>query len=440
MISRRLVSPIRVDLVLNADCNHKCVHCYNPWREEKPCIQSLKGAEFRSKFDLIAQELVRANVWSVILTGGEPLLHPHELFYAIDVLQRYNISMCLNTNLTLMTEDIAHDLIHKHGWNNMVLTSLPSIDEVRCDKITQIRGSYQAILKGIKKCVDCGIRVGINTVITRANIDDLNHYAEFIRKHNIEYLSISIVIPPVYDAKNSDYYLTGSDITRIADTLLDIKSECGIEIGSVTPLPLCLLYDADKYMPVLETTCLAGISKCSIHIVDGRVTACAHEDGSYGNIYDDGLAVCWQNMTKWSEGHLLAQECRNCKWLFLCGGECRMMRREGYMTSNYKLNPEAEIIFNGTNSDNTIKMPNPTDILRVNPSLKIRKETEGYIVRTGFIETRMSDSMWNICKALQSLKSFTLHDIWTIVREDDTSRIIISILFSRNIIERVTVP
>ena len=66
MISRRLVSPIRVDLVLNADCNHKCVHCYNPWREEKPCIQSLKGAEFRSKFDLIAQELVRANVWSVI--------------------------------------------------------------------------------------------------------------------------------------------------------------------------------------------------------------------------------------------------------------------------------------------------------------------------------------------------------------------------------------
>ena len=433
MFARRLRSPVRVDLVLNSDCNHACSHCYNPWRNKNSESLSLNESLFPHKLDYIVDELVNSRVWSVVLTGGEPLLHPKELFYAIDLLRANQISMCLNTNLTCFTDKLACQLVKEHNWDNMVLASLPSTNSDMCDRITHVSGSFNAIMKGLDVCHRNGIRVGINTVITRENFQDLANYASFINEHPVEYLSISIVIPPVYDARNEAYYLTGEDIRHIADTLLDIKGKCGIEIGSVTPLPLCLLLDADKYLSVLNTMCLAGISKCSIHIVDGRVTACAHEDNSYGNIYTDGLATCWQKMAKWNDISHLPNECQDCKWLFLCGGECRMMRRKCCMEPLYQLNNQAPILFRGKN-ETAFCLPEDHETLRISSSLRIRKENDGYLIRTGHLETRLSDRLWALCNYLRGMRCFTMRDIWNVINHDEQAEQILKLLFTRSIV------
>lgn len=73
----RTKSPVRVDLVLNQDCNHKCLHCYNPWRDSyKAEKMSLSAQEVNDKVEIVAHELAKAEIWSVILTGGGTFLAP----------------------------------------------------------------------------------------------------------------------------------------------------------------------------------------------------------------------------------------------------------------------------------------------------------------------------------------------------------------------------
>lgn len=432
----RMTTPIRVDLVLNQDCNHKCVHCYNPWRDECNSTVKYDFELMKNNIDKIVEELKKANVWSAILTGGEPLLHSNSLFYCIEKLQEIGVSMSINTNLTLVTEEFLNRLINEYSWNNIILTSLPSLNPSTCDEITQVKGSYKRILDGIDLCVKKGIRVGINTVITKKNIGDLSNYTSFIKEHKISYVSISIVIPPSYDVENSNYYLEDKDIIAIADTLLDIKKETNIEIGSVTPLPLCILKDADKYMPVLDTTCLAGVSKCSIDVVTGEVFACAHEEMGYGNILKEGLKICWDKMGEWSLESHLAEECQGCKWMFICGGECRMMKCGNRKMPLYHLDKNASISFGKKRCIPQKEWPAMDEQLMINETFKYRKEDFGYVVRCGYTETMISETLFNLCQILKEKCYFTLNEIAEMLEDFEKSKPVINTLIQREIIAR----
>ena len=426
----RLISPVRVDIVLNKDCNHKCLHCYNPWRSHTGTKVNKDLVDYKKNIDIIADELKKANIWSAILTGGEPLLHPEFLYYAIKAFKELGISMSLNTNLTLITDEIANRLKDECAWNGIILTSMPSINEEVCDSITRVKGSFSRIMKGIEICRKHGLRVGINTVITKRNICDLDNYLEFIHSNPlIEYVSISTVIPPSYDVDNTDYYLEDDDIIKIADTLLKIKNTTDIEIGSVTPLPLCILKKADKYLPVLDTTCVAGISKCTIEVETGNVFACAHEEEPYGNIYDDGLSECWDKMVSWSELSNLIDECKGCKWLYLCGGECRMQRVGTRHLPKYSINPNADISFSLDSVDNLPHFPDDGISLCINPDLKVRKENFGYIVRAQYIETQMSENLYRFCESLKTRGDFTMSDLKNSISNfNDVKPVILSLL------------
>lgn len=432
----RMSTPIRVDIVLNQDCNHKCVHCYNPWRDQCNKKEEYNSEKVISNIDIIVSELKKANVWSAILTGGEPLLHPEVLFYCIEKLNEIGVSMSVNTNLTLITPEIIETLIEKYNWNNIILTSLPSLNESLCDEITRVKGSYRRIIDAIDLCVKNEIRVGINTVVTKKNICDLQEYVTFVKKHRVEYVSISIVIPPSYDVKNADYYLDNKDIIKIADTLLELQNDVGIEVGSVTPLPLCILKDADKYISILDTTCLAGVSKCTIDAVSGEVFACAHEEVGYGNILTDGLQKCWNNMEFWSTVNHLPEECRECKWLFICGGECRMMKCGNRKFPLYTLNKNAKILFGVNKKIKQIKWPENTEVLEIDQSFKFRKEPFGYVVRCGYTETMISEALFGLCIMLRDKQQFSISDLSHIIENFEVAKPIINTLIQRKIIVR----
>ncbi len=432
----RMSTPVRVDIVLNQDCNHKCVHCYNPWRDQCNRKEKYSVENTIHNIDIIATELKRANVWSAILTGGEPLLHPEVLFYCIEKLSESGVSMSINTNLTLITPEIIDMLIEKYKWSNIILTSLPSLNESLCDDITRVKGSYKRIIDSVDLCVEKGVRVGINTVITKKNIGDLAEYVSFVKKHKVEYVSISIVIPPSYDVDNTDYYLDSKDIIMIADTLLELQNDVGIEVGSVTPLPLCILKDADKYISVLDTTCLAGVSKCTIDAVSGEVFACAHEEHGYGNILIDGLQKCWDEMADWSTVNHLTEECRECKWLFICGGECRMMKCGNRKSPLYTLDKDANILFGGHKQVKQIEWPNEEEILAIDDSFKYRKESFGYVVRCGYTETMMSEPLFRLCLMLRDKQCFKISDLSLMIEDFEKAKPIVNTLIQRRIIVR----
>lgn len=82
-----LYSPTSVDITMTKKCNHKCVHCYNVWRnddENDEVIKVLSDEQIRR----IIKELVDNNVWRVTITGGEPLSQVDVLYKLIVALKK----------------------------------------------------------------------------------------------------------------------------------------------------------------------------------------------------------------------------------------------------------------------------------------------------------------------------------------------------------------
>lgn len=131
-----------------------------------------------SELDTILKELATNKVWHLTVTGGEPLLEFEKLAYIKKSCDSLGISVSLNSNLTLMTAELAQELAHELNWETMILTSLPSLTSQECDNITQVSGSYQNILKGISICKEHGLRVGVNIVLTTNNIYQIRDQVE----------------------------------------------------------------------------------------------------------------------------------------------------------------------------------------------------------------------------------------------------------------------
>ena len=397
-----LSAPTSVELTLTKACNHKCLHCYNPWREKVDCNTS--GFSFE-QLKIITEELKKNDVWHVTLSGGEPLMRPDVLISSSKLLNDAGITFSMNTNLSLMTQELAEILKKDLNWSTLILTSLPSVDPTLCDSITQVEGSYDNILRGINICKNNGFKVGINIVISQKNILDLSNIKKFIRDNRIDYLCISIVIPPSYDSENPDYYLDNNDISNLANSLIEIKRKYGIDVDSITPLPICILKDINKYMDIISTTCSAGLTRCTID-TDGNIFACSHEEIPYGNIFTDGLKDAWDKMTNWRCGEKLNSECRECKYLAICGGECRMMKNQD--NKYYHLDKNADVSYCPEETDTTIQ---PNTKFSTNLNIKIREESFGAAIRVNYSEYFITKELLELYDLLRNLGTFLVRDL-----------------------------
>ena len=104
---KRLMSPIDVQLEITALCNQKCRHCYNYWRHS----DAPRSVELSSEdLGCILRKLAEAKVVQLTFTGGEPLLHPDILMSSMFEAHKLGMGFGLNSNATLITDEIARGL------------------------------------------------------------------------------------------------------------------------------------------------------------------------------------------------------------------------------------------------------------------------------------------------------------------------------------------
>lgn len=428
----KLTTPTSVDIAITKKCNHRCIHCYNYWRadEQNSVIQKVLTEE---QIDAITDELVKNNVWRATLTGGEPLAELSVLFKFIEVFKSKGIALGMNTNLSLMTDEIAKTLTSKYDWHDILLTSLPGLTASICDKVTQVHGSYDRIVAGIDICRQYNIPVGINVVISKENIDELENLYSFLEAHPVSYVSITRAIAPLYDRDNPAFFLSESEIVGIADILETVHRRFEINVGSVTPFPLCILRNISKYQDIVSASCAAGISRCSIDAVTGDISACTHEERVYGNIYTTGLKQAWDNMYEWREGLLVNDECKECSYLSFCGGECRMIAgTENHV--KYHLNRKAEIHYYPYKPKALIEK---STVFSVSKQVRYRREPFGGVLRCEENECYVSESIILIFEHIKDRDSVTISDFLEICEESEHLYDAIAELEKMKILKRI---
>lgn len=314
---KQLKSPVAVQLELTTACNHKCIHCYNHWRNAS--IKDVTLSEGDAK--KIVKNLKDSEVPNFLITGGEPMMHTDLMFSTFEYAKSLGLKCSLNSNLTLVTPEVAKFL---KRFDIGVLTSILSYDKDIHDSITTVKGSFDRLVNGIKILRDHGVYVSANMVVMQPNYDQILDTGKFVHSLGVTGFRATKVHPAQGSTCYEQIKLPPEKIAGIFDNLIRVRDEFGVKIDSLTTYPMCLLKDMSRYGQFLsKRSCSAGKTGCTIG-ADGQVRPCGHADDIYGNSIEESLLQIWPRLKSWRDGSMLPQECKECKHVIECSGGCRM--------------------------------------------------------------------------------------------------------------------
>lgn len=313
---RYLSLPLTAQLEVTDFCNHRCIHCYNLDSE-------IKNRPVRKIDDetvlACAKKLIDNQIFSVIVTGGEPLLKKELTKNVIRLLKANNTRVSLNTNLTLADDDFITFLKEQ---NVGVLTSCPSGVAGSFAKLVGI-DNYSVFEANITKLVAAGVRFTVNMVVTKDNLQEVRITAEKMKALGCK----SFAATPMglnVEYPRLDLLLSVDEVRAVIADLLWIEETLKMRVDVLEALPKCVFPDEllrGKHA-FLNRKCQAGRTVIAVSC-NGDVRPCAHNPYSCGNLLEEDLYDIWQKMSDWRSMQYVPEECKDCAWLNRCNGGCR---------------------------------------------------------------------------------------------------------------------
>lgn len=328
-------------------CNLACSYCYYL---EKSQLYPTDGSPVMSEeiLELFVQQYIEAQTLpSVLFTwhGGEPLMRPISFYRrAIELQRRYacgrQIDNCLQTNGTLLTDEWCAFL-----KDNRFLVGI-SIDgpydyHDAMRRSSRGRSSWHDTMRGIRLLQKHGVEWNAMAVVSAANVGHPHEFYHFFRDIGCQYLQFTPVIERI---------ISRPDGLTLAPGMAE-----GGEIApfSVTPSQwgafLCSVYDewvrrdvGTLFVQLFDATLAnwAGVApgicslaaECghaSVMEYNGDVYSCDHfvfPEYRLGNIRQQTLTgMMYSNRQRafgQSKSDSLPRQCRECRFLFACHGEC----------------------------------------------------------------------------------------------------------------------
>ena len=313
---RYLSLPLTAQLEITDFCNHRCIHCYNL----DSAVENRPSRKVSDETVLAcAQKLVDNQIFSVIITGGEPLIKKELTKKVIRLLKENNTRVSLNSNLTLADDDFIGFLKEQ---NVGVLTSCPSGVASSFSRLVGI-DNYGTYETNIKKLVAAGVRFTVNMVVTKDNLHEVRTTAEKMKALDCK----SFAATPMglnVEYPRLDLLLSVDEVRGVVADLLWIEESLKMKVDILEALPKCVFPEEvlkGKHH-FLNRKCQAGRTVIAVSC-NGDVRPCAHNPFSYGNILQEELMDIWQKMSDWRSMQYIPEECKDCSWLNRCNGGCR---------------------------------------------------------------------------------------------------------------------
>lgn len=273
--SNQLVSAL---VELTYACNLNCWFCYNDL--------SLKGRPLdTSQYLDFFRDLQQLGALNLILTGGEPLAHPH--FFELGRAARdLGFVVRVKSNGHALGPRLSKRL--KEEVDPFVVeVSLHGANPDTHDRQTGVPGSHKRLLENIRAMRDQGLRVKANSTLTRWNEDELESMYAIADE-----LGISLRVDPEVTARDdgdkSPLKITASDdgIRNLYRVMLD---------RSQKSKPTATLKARFDNMPPVSTDhhCGAGSSAIAVNPF-GEVYPCVQYRRSIGNLHQQSIVDIWR--------------------------------------------------------------------------------------------------------------------------------------------------
>ena len=163
-------------------CNLACQHCYSISADVDFPGELTTPEIYRTMDDLRA-----FHVPVLILSGGEPLLHP-DIFPISARAKAMGFYVGLSTNGTLI-DDAMVAKVAAIGYDYVGI-SLDGIEATH-DRFRRKAGAYAASLAAVRRLRDAGLKVGIRYTLTQDNAHDLPALLDLMEREDIDKFYLS---------------------------------------------------------------------------------------------------------------------------------------------------------------------------------------------------------------------------------------------------------
>jgi len=234
----------------------------------------------------VLQEFEEMQGLRVMITGGEPLLHP-EFSEINEMLPGFFIRKILFTNGLLLNKNNLKELNVDE-----IQISIDGLEKAH-DSLRG-KGAFKPAMEAVKLSMDCGFDVSISTMLHSKNLYDLDEMEKLFKSMGVKDWTVDIPCIAGRLERNVEFQLSPEQGGRY----LRYGFGDGLHGGE------------------------SGFG-CGLHLMavmaDGRVSKCSfYFDNPVGRI-EDGLGECWRRI---KPIRLEELKC-DCKYIESCRGGCR---------------------------------------------------------------------------------------------------------------------
>ena len=317
-------SPLYVMLKpVGSRCNLACRYCYylekgKLYPEQEPLSETLLET-------FIRQYIEAQTMPEVLFTwhGGEPLLQPLSFYRkALELQQRYargrQIDNCLQTNGTLLTDEWCEFL-----RENRFLVGI-SIDGPQTYHDAYRCRSFDKVMRGIRLLQKHHVEWNAMATVNHLNADHPVEFYRFFKEIGCQYLQFTPVVERVSlcdTSVNPEQW--GRFICGVYDEW--VKADVGQIFVQLFDATLANWAGKPPGICSMSPTC----GRAAVMEANGDVYSCDHfvfPEYRLGNIRQQSLTEMLygdrQQQFGRSKRTSLPRQCRECRFLFACHGEC----------------------------------------------------------------------------------------------------------------------
>ena len=171
---------------ISRTCNLRCVHCYADSHAER-----YAGELTWEQCCAVIDDLAAYGITALLLSGGEPLLHPH-LPQILERAISKGLKVTISTNGTKITPALAARF--KELGVAYVGISLDGIGEVH-DTFRGVPGAFEGAIRGFRLCEEVGQKTGLRLTLTRNNVQSMEEILDFIERERIQRVCFYHLVP-----------------------------------------------------------------------------------------------------------------------------------------------------------------------------------------------------------------------------------------------------
>ena len=320
--------PIGGSLELLPLCNMNCDMCYvRLSREEMQQKGRIRSGE---EWIELAKQMRDAGTLFILLTGGEPLLHPdfQRIYYE---LKKLGMIVTLNTNGTLIDETWA-DFFASYRPRRVNIT-LYGKDPETYERLCHFRAGYELTVRGIRLLRERGVDVKINGSLIRENREDIPQLLKMAKQLDAPIHIDTYMYPARRERDSGFHYDTRLDPEEVAGARVKILRDSFTEeeYRLYRKRILQMVKSTSSENPDLSVRCRAGRSSFIVNWL-GNMTPCVMLNTPSVNVFENGFIQSWNRIVNKTEKIRTSEKCGKCTLREVCNtcAACALLETGNY--------------------------------------------------------------------------------------------------------------